>query len=166
MMQKKIRNLVAAATALSLAAIGSFVVVQAREGAGFPGGHFGGPLRSIVRQLDLTDAQRGQIRGVLQNHRTGITALADKAFAARRALRDAVTADVVDESAIRDRSAALAAVHSELAVAAANIRAEVFQILTPEQRAKAADMRSELDERVQQRRERVKQFIEERVQQF
>jgi periplasmic protein CpxP/Spy len=64
-------------------------------------------------------------------------ALRDRAFAARGALEAAIMADTVDEAGIRARSAEVAAVEADVAVSRAKLRNQVFQILTPEQRAEA-----------------------------
>ena len=52
---------------------------------------------------------------------------------------DAVMADPIDEALIRQKSAELAAVDADFAVARARARAEVFQILTAEQREKVKE---------------------------
>ena len=46
----------------------------------------------------------------------------------------AVTADTIDEALIRQKSAEVAAVDADMAVARARAHAEVFQILTAEQK--------------------------------
>jgi Spy/CpxP family protein refolding chaperone len=112
--------------------------VELEEERGGPmgwGSRFGIPLG----RLGLTDAQREQVRAVMQSHGAELKALADRAFAAHEALHAAIAADPVDEGTIRARSGDVAAVQADEAVTRARIRAEVFQVLTPEQRAKASD---------------------------
>src|SRR5438477_12804789 len=96
-----------------------------------------GPLRMIASQLGLSDAQKEQIKSIAQAHREEWKALADREIGAHQALNAAVTADQVDEAAIRQRSAELATVQADTAVARARAHAEVFQVLTPDQQAKA-----------------------------
>ena len=86
-----------------------------RMGPGRPG--FGpgpgGPLGDLgfaLRQLELTDSQREQVRGVMQSHETEFRELGERMRTARQALDAAISADTVDESAIRARSAEWAAV--------------------------------------------------------
>jgi Spy/CpxP family protein refolding chaperone len=111
---------------------------------GGPGGRFGGPggpggpmgmLPMLGRQLNLTDAQRDQIKAIGQSHTDEWKALADRERAARTALNAAVTADAIDEAAIRQKSAEVAAVDADMAVARAHAHAEVLQILTADQKA-------------------------------
>jgi protein CpxP len=119
-------------------------------GPGGPGGPMGLPPM-MARQLNLTDAQKAQVKTIADSHRDEWKALGDRARAAHKALSGAITADTVDEGLIRQRSAELAAVQADLAVARAKAHAEVFQILTPEQKTKAQELRAQMEQRMQQR---------------
>jgi Spy/CpxP family protein refolding chaperone len=111
-------------------------------GPGGPGGpgRFGGPggpmgmLPMLGPGLGLTDAQRDQIKGIADAHKDEWKALADRERAAHIALDAAIAADTVNEVAIRQKSAEAAAVDADVAVARAHARAEVFQILTADQK--------------------------------
>ena len=61
-------------------------------------------------------------------------------MAAREALHAATTSPSFDEGLVRAKAAELAAVEADLAVSRARIFADVFQILTPEQQAKAKEL--------------------------
>jgi Spy/CpxP family protein refolding chaperone len=106
-----------------------------------PGG--GGPLGFPVQALELSETQRQQVRATLDANQEAQRALHERAFAARQALEAAIMADVVDEAAIRARSAELGAIEADVAVARARLVSQVFQILTPEQRAQAKAMQQE-----------------------
>ena len=121
-------------------------------GRGGPGG--GGPMGMLPMlgpQLGLSDAQKDQIKTIAASHQDEWKSLGDRARTAHEALMAAVTADTVDESLIRQRSAAVAAVDADLAVARAHAHAEVFQILTPDQKAKARALQTEMQGRMKQR---------------
>jgi protein CpxP len=105
----------------------------------------------LASRLDLTDAQKQQLKALAQSHREEWKALADRARTARQALHQAVTAETLDDAAIRQRSAELAAVQADIAVARAHARAQMFQVLTPEQQAKAKTLRSRVEERLRER---------------
>jgi protein CpxP len=112
-----------------------------RGGPGGPGGFRGpggpmGMLPMLGRQIELTDAQRDQIKTIADSHKDDWTGLFDRARTAHLALNDAVAADPINEAVIRQKSAEVAAVDADIAVARARARAEVFQILTTEQKAK------------------------------
>lgn len=99
------------------------------------------PLRMRASRLGLTDEQKAQMKAVAQAHRDQWRALAERAVTARQALRQAVTADAIDEAAIRLRSADVAAAEADIAIARAHARAEMFKVLTPEQQEKAKALR-------------------------
>jgi protein CpxP len=120
-----------------------------RMGPGGPGGpgRMGGPggpmgmLPMLGPQLNLTDAQRDQIRAIADGHKDEWKALADRARTAHMALEQTINADSVDDAAIRQRSADASAVDADIAVARAHARAEVFQILTDAQKSQLASMK-------------------------
>jgi protein CpxP len=122
------------------------------------GGRMGGPggpmgmLPMLARELNLTDAQKAQIKTIADSHRDEWKALGDRARTAHQALQQAVTADTVDEGLIRQRSAEVAAVEADMAVARARAHAEVFQLLTPEQKTQAKTLQSQVQERMKERR--------------
>jgi len=95
-----------------------------------------GILPMLGRDLGLTEAQRDQVKAIAESHKADWRALADRARDAHMALREAVTTAPVDEALIRQKSSEVAAVDADMAVARARAHAEVFQILTPEQKEK------------------------------
>ena len=105
-------------------------------------GRFGGPggpmgmLPRLGREITLTDTQRDQIKAIADSHKDDWKALADRARTTHIALNDAVTAEPINEALIRQKSAEVAAVDADMAVARAHAFAEVFQILTAEQKEK------------------------------
>ena len=127
------------------------------RGPGGPGGRMGGPggpmgmLPMLARELNITDAQKAQIKAIADSHRDEWKALGDRARTAHEGLQQAVTADAVDEGLIRQRSAEVAAVEADMAVARARTHAEVFQLLTPEQKTQAKTLQSTREERMKQR---------------
>lgn len=146
------------------------------QGGGFglgPGGGFrqgrgigrggGGPLGPMVmrglRELDLTEDQRGQLKGVMDSHKAEFKAIGERMMAAREALGDLVTSDAADETAIRAKAAAIAVVEGDAAVLRARVRAEVFALLTPEQQEKAKAMRGQAKGRIKQIVSRVLQNL-------
>jgi protein CpxP len=100
-----------------------------------------GPLGGLpLRELNLTDAQREQVRTIVDARQTEMRAVGERARAAREALHAATTSPAFDEGLVRARAAELASVDADLAVTQARIFADVFQILTPEQQAKVKEI--------------------------
>ncbi|MGE0816275.1 MAG: Spy/CpxP family protein refolding chaperone [Vicinamibacterales bacterium] len=128
-----------------------------------PGGPMG-PMLPGLRQLGLTDAQRDQIRSLMDAHKGEFEAHAQALGPARKALDDAVTAEAFDEATVRQRAADLAAVEAEGAVLRARIHSEVWALLTPDQQQKARDLKAQAEQRRGQMRERMQQRREQRGQ--
>ena len=107
-----------------------------------PGGRgpMGGLMIRGLGQLNLTDEQKTQIKAAMESHKDDFKAFAEKTMAAHVALQDAITADKVDEGAIRARVAEAAAVEADAAVLRAQVHAQVFALLTPDQQAKARQL--------------------------
>jgi periplasmic protein CpxP/Spy len=143
---------IALGTAAGLLAIGvgagAFVHAQDQTGnpperhfrGGGPGGRGGpggpmGMLPMFGRELNLTDAQRTQIKAIADAHKDEWKALFDREREARQGLNAAITADTVDEGLIRQKSAETAIVDADIAIARAKAHAQMLQILTPDQKA-------------------------------
>lgn len=110
------------------------------RGRGGPGGPMG-PLGGLpLRELNLTESQREQVRVIVEPREAETRAIGERAMAARQALHAATTSASFDEGLVRARAAELASVEADLAVSRARIYADVFQILTPEQQAKAKEI--------------------------
>jgi Spy/CpxP family protein refolding chaperone len=124
------------------------------------GGLFGGPLGMLgrgMRELGVTDEQRDQIRGKMDLHKTEFEAIAGRMIEAREALEDAVTAETVNEAAIRAAAAAVAGVEADAAVLRASVHQEVLSVLTSEQKQKAKELRGQMEQRMKEGRQRMKE---------
>ena len=99
--------------------------------------------RCSGRSSDLTDAQKDQVKAIADSHNDEWKALADRGRAAHVALDEAITADTVDEALIRQKSAEVAAVDADMAVARAHAHAEVL----PDPDRRSADAAEELQAR-------------------
>ena len=125
-----------------------------RMGPGGPGGRFGGSggpmglMPMLGPQLNLTDAPRHQNKASADSHKDEWKALADRGRTAHMALDATIAADTVDEAAIRQKSADASAVDADIAVARAHAHAEVFQILTADQKAQVKSMQAEMKKRM------------------
>ena len=100
-------------------------------------GGFGGTLR----YLDLTDDQRESIRTIVREHRENGAASRQALRAAQRKLRDAVTAEVVNETTIRAAAAEAASLRADAAVRRAEMHVAVLAVLTTDQRAELSQLR-------------------------
>ena len=145
---------VAGALVVVLAGVGTFAFAQGP--GGFRGrGPMAGPRAGLpLEALNLTDAQREQVRQLMQQHREQTRPLVDRLRAAHEAQRQAVEAIPADEARIRAATGERAAVEAELAVHRARLQADVYALLTPEQQQRAQQLRAEREARLKLRRNR------------
>jgi Spy/CpxP family protein refolding chaperone len=127
------------------------------RGPGGPGGA-GFPLGA----LNLTDAQREQVRQTTVQHREQTRGLIERLRAAHTAREQAVEAIPLDEGRVRAAMQELAGVEADLAVEQARLHSQLFAILTPEQQAQAQKLRAERQARMKERMGRMQQRLQNR----
>ncbi len=115
-------------------------------------GGFGSMLRGI-HHLDLTDAQKSQIRTLMETHRTVNKPLMDEMRTLMVKRRDGSFTDA-DKARIEE-------IHAGMKESGDQLRATVLGLLTPEQNAKLEQMKAERKERMELRKQR---YIERREQ--
>jgi protein CpxP len=152
-----------------VAVLSASVLAQGPQGSGGPGeqgmrrhGRMGmrwGLEGLPLRGLDLTDAQREQVRGIMTARQADFKAIGERLRTAHEAQRQAVTRVPVDENEIRARVSEASAVDADAASLRARIHEQVYQILTPDQQAKAKTLAAERQKR---RAERVEGFKQRR----
>jgi Spy/CpxP family protein refolding chaperone len=125
---------------------------ERRHGRGFggPGGPMGrggrmggGPLGVVMR--DLSDAQREQVKAIHEKFAAQVRPLAERARTAREALDNAVLSG--NTANLQALSIEVGNAETELTFIQAQIQAEVFKILTAEQKQKIAERRKEMEAR-------------------
>ena len=153
----------ALATALAILMFGGIYAGVAYAGqrafgppAGGPG--MGGPGRMMMgmlsERLGLSDAQKQQIKSIMQQNRDQIGPIGKAAADAREALMDAAR-NGADDATLQQKANDLGAAESQLALAHAKIQAQIFQqVLTPDQQQKALQLRDQMKARMQQRHQR------------
>jgi protein CpxP len=160
------RILIAAGLVAALAGGGAIALAQAPQGdpgvqrsPAVPGPRMRGPKRSGpigdlgLRGIELTDAQREQVRSITEAHKTELQQVATKLREAHRGFAEAVRADTVDESTVRTHSTALATAMADDAILHAKVRAEVRGILTAEQQQQLNDRSKDRRQQVLRRRQ-------------
>jgi protein CpxP len=157
----RFRLLTLGAVVAGVVAVGAAVHAQGPglDGPGGHGkrfGHFGGPGGDLpLRALELTDAQRQQVRAITDRHKANVQSAGQQLRQAFEAQRAAVQTSPVDESQIRSTSEALATAQTAMAIERAQIRSEILAILTPDQQQKLSQIQAERDARMKQRMDRV-----------
>ncbi len=124
-------------------------------GRGIASGGRGAGL--ALRALDLTDAQREQVRQLTEQHREQTRTLVERARAAGEAQRQAMDAPSFSEQQVRAAAQAFAEARTDLAVQQARLRSDVYALLTPEQQQRLQQLQAEREVREKERRDRMQQ---------
>ena len=157
----RVRKIVVAAGIVALIAGGS-AALFAQGGPGRGGARPFGPGGPGARgfdagfalgQLDLSDAQKTQVRDIMQRHRQQLQPTMQRLEQAMQAQRAAINQVPVNETAVRQAAASVASVQADLAVEQARLHADVWNILTPDQQEKAKQLEQQAQNRAQQRRQ-------------
>jgi periplasmic protein CpxP/Spy len=150
---KIIGGAVALAAALLLTAVG-FARQDGPRGFGGPppegpgGPHRRGPggLGPLARELNLTDAQKAQIKQLEDSFRESTKSLHEQLFSAGGGPLDGLT-DSFDEAAARSAAQSRASIQVELEVAHAKMMSQIYALLTAEQKAKVAELKQKFAQR-------------------
>ena len=114
----------------------------------------GGSLMHLGR-LDLSDGQREQIRSIREQNREAAQAAEERVRVARQALQAAVTAEAVNEGAIRAVATELGSAEGDAAVQRAYLHAQVWQVLTADQQAAAREAEAQMKDGMARRQQRM-----------
>ena len=117
------------------------------DGRGFAAGF-------ALGQLDLSDAQKQQVRDITQRHRQQTQPLVQRLQQAMEAERAAIEAIPVNESLVRSAAQDLAATQADMAVEQARLHSDIFAVLTVEQQTKAKQLEAQAQARAKERQQR------------
>ena len=151
------KTLIAAGLVAVLA--GGTVSLFAQGRPGRDAGPFGPAGRGFAAgfalgQLNLSDAQKQQVRDITQRDREQMRTTMQRLDEAMQGQRAAINQVPVNEQAVRQAAAQVAAVQADLAVAQARLHADIWNILTPEQQAKAKELEQQAQARARERQQR------------
>ena len=131
-----------------------------RMGPGGPGGPggAGGPGRGFpgLRQLDLTEAQRSQVRDVMERYGPQMREIGARLRAAHDTQRKAVEAYPLNEGLVRTAAEQVGAVQAEMALVQARVYSDVYALLSPAQQQQARELAASREARMHERQERMK----------
>jgi Spy/CpxP family protein refolding chaperone len=113
---------------------------------GMKGGMFGG---RFAEKLNLTDAQKQQIEQIRARFEESTQALREQGRGTRGD-KDDFMSGTFNESAVRAAAQARANRHVEMEVMRARMMSEIYNVLTPEQKAQLATERQQREQRRQE----------------
>jgi protein CpxP len=121
---------------------GQLIAVPA---GGPPGGRMGkGSGRHLARMakaLDLTDAQKEQVKAILETEKANVAPLRQKFAETREKIRLAVETTPFDEAAVRSLAVSQNETRTEMTVSRARAESRIFALLSPEQKERAKKFR-------------------------
>jgi protein CpxP len=147
-MKNRYLKLATGALALMLSA-GAALAQTAPSFHGRGEGVFGGPKFGFFgHQLDLTDAQKTQIKEIMTKEKPTLKPLMLQLGQSRSQLRQLELNSTFDEAQARTIAAQQTQTMTELAVQRARVEAELIQVLTPDQKTKLTQLWQQREQRM------------------
>ncbi len=134
--------------------LGGFVITDAqppwaRGGQNFvgQGGPGGGNMEArFARVLNLTEAQKAQIKALREQAQTASQPYLEQLKPLAEQARALIEAPTFDEAAARALAVKMSQLQTELHIIRAKTEAAIYNLLTPEQKAKLAELRKAMEE--------------------
>jgi periplasmic protein CpxP/Spy len=117
---------------------------------GAMGGHRG-MMGMALRGLNLTDDQKAKVKDILSANRGNVEPLMQQARDNRKQLAALGTDGNFDQAKVEALASQQADIMSKMIVNREKVKAQIFAILTDEQKAKAAEMRQKMEQRFKDR---------------
>ncbi|MBC7908902.1 MAG: Spy/CpxP family protein refolding chaperone [Pyrinomonadaceae bacterium] len=108
-------------------------------------------MNRIADRLDLSEEQRQQVKTILENERPTVEPLVRSLIATKQELREATSNGKFNEEQVRALADRQGQTMSQLIVEKERVKAQIYNILTPEQRAEAEKMRSRFEAKIHER---------------
>lgn len=94
-------------------------------------------------KLDLTDAQKAQMKQIRESQRESLQPLRQELRAKRQEIRTATASGTFDEALVRQKLAEIAPLEAKLMAERFRAHQEMLSVLTPDQRTKLDQMREQ-----------------------
>jgi protein CpxP len=143
-MKTKFRSVAVALLALMLCGTAAISSAQQSNESGAQGwaGHRHGHMGYLAKELNLTDAQKTQIKTILQSQRATMRPLKQQLMQNRIDTINATNGGAFDQAKVQALATQRAQIMAQLEVQKAQIRSQIYnQVLTSDQKAKADQLR-------------------------
>jgi protein CpxP len=125
-----------AAGAVMVLTVGGFFAFLAHADTTNDVGFSKGRFALKLAQLGVTADQKAEVKTILRKYQPTVGPLIEQVVTERRALRDTIRAETIDETAIRAQAAKVASLESDLAVQRAYVAHDIRAVLRPAQQEK------------------------------
>lgn len=106
----------------------------------------------MFKQLDLTDDQKAQMKAIREQSRESTKSLHEQMKANRLQLAQLTANGTFDEASVAAIAQQQGQIHAQIIVAKEKVKAQTFNILTAEQKAKVATLKAERQQKMQERK--------------
>jgi protein CpxP len=150
---KSMNSKLTAITAV-LTLFAGMALAQGGPGAGAPmhhrrGGFMGG-MELPLRQLNLTDDQKAQIKQMFQSEKPAMKPLMEREHAAHAQMIQLITSGTFEQAKVAAVAAQESQVHMQMEIEHAKMASQIYQLLSSDQKAKVADIIAQHQQRMQQ----------------
>lgn len=111
---------------------------------------FGHMLGMMADVLDLTDAQQAQIKQIYENAKPTMKPLWQQEHQSHRAMMELITSGNFDQAKAQAIANQEAQIHAQLEVQHAQLAAQAYQVLTPEQKTKFNEFLAKRHQRMEE----------------
>jgi protein CpxP len=148
-------KLMVIASVMALLLCGATIVAYAQgpgpEGKGFGGPGHGHGFGFMARELNLTDAQKAQIKTIMQSNKASMKTVATQMAQNRAAMLAATANGAYDPAKIQALASQQAQLEAVITVNREAIKHQIYtQVLTADQQAKAEQLRTQEIDRINQ----------------
>jgi Spy/CpxP family protein refolding chaperone len=138
----------AALLVLVIGGVLAFAQMRQHRGGWGPGMH-GGFLAHVARYLDLTDAQKAQIKTMWQAEKPTVLPLVQRLANGRKEMLELTANGNFDQQKVQALANQQSQTIAQLIVEKQKLESQIYsQVLTPEQRTKVDQMRQKHTERI------------------
>jgi periplasmic protein CpxP/Spy len=136
-MKKKTKILTVALAVILVAGVAGAWAAASGQGRWGHGGFEHHMLGMMTDYLDLTDAQQAQVKQIFASEKPTMMPLVQQMHQTRQQLRQLEQSNTFDEAKVRALASQQSQTMAELTVEKAKVANQIFNLLTPEQKAKA-----------------------------
>lgn len=125
---------------------------RSKRGFGHRGHHRGGGFGRMTAKLNLTDAQKAQIKTIMETSKANTQPMREASKANRQKMNAVTENGQFDEATVTAIAQEKAGISAQMTVEKLRVKSQIFQVLTAEQKAQVAQMKDQRKERFQNRR--------------
>jgi periplasmic protein CpxP/Spy len=143
-------KLAATTAVLTLCASMAFAQGGTSEPKHHPHGGFMGGMELPLRQLNLTDDQKAQVKQIFQAEKPTMKPLMQQQHAAHLQMVQLITSGTFDPAKATAIATQESQAHIQLEVEHAKLASQIYQLLSSDQKAKVADIIAQHQQRMQE----------------